>query len=106
MESITIGRCAVTLNPDNSIYPGEVFEVSSEIRPVLFGDSIAWRYSSGWDQYHVTGCTDTRDQAITRARFELIQMRGNWIARGDEVTNIQWAEVAREQIARLYAEAA
>ena len=96
-EPITNGRCTVTLNPDNSIYPGEVFEVSAEVRRVFgysFNGGIVWQYSAGWDLYQSGGHVATREEAITRARDELIRLKSNWLNRGDNVTPITWHPAA------------
>lgn len=89
-EPITIGRFAVTLNPKNSIHPGEVFAVTAEIQAIMYTwtKREVWRYSVGWDSYQVTGSANTRKEAFSKAWNELITFQENWYKRGDEVTKI------------------
>jgi len=97
MESITIGRCAVTLNPDNTIYPGKILVLSAEVRReygYASNDGINWRYSAGWDTYQSMGHVATREEAIRRARDDLIRLKSNWLTRGDNVTPIDWHPIA------------
>lgn len=98
-EPITIGRCTVTLNPENTIYPGKALSLSADVRRVVgysFNNGVVWRYSAGWDTYHSMGHVATREEAIRRARDDLIRLKSNWLNRGDNVTPIDWNPIAWE----------